>query len=325
MDSVKSTVAATQLDQGTRYLDAVLQAEEKEIRERSVVLVGVNEVTNAPPRERNNVECGTLLDIFDKINSDSVPHQIFRMGSQQEGRKSDKTVDVILSSASLSSPVVVYALENFTLATFTQKANAFGSTPTDSHLIGQIRNSKHSKAQSIGDAIQIRRDALVHTAAETAGKPLAVFELSSWEELEKLAPQVQQILTKSYTSIISSSAAFSTEPIEKRQKRVSVSSDVNFDEEDEPASEPKRPKGKSKSSKLFTIEKRQKRVSVSSDVNFDEEDEPASEPKRPKGKSKSSKLFTVSSGCFTYCFINFAVALQWKIINNVKFEIFQRT
>lgn len=87
MDSVKSTVAATQFDQGTHYLTAVQQAEEKEIRERSVVLVGVNEVTDVPPRNRNNVDCETVLDIFDTINSDSVPHQIFRMGSQQEGRK----------------------------------------------------------------------------------------------------------------------------------------------------------------------------------------------------------------------------------------------
>ncbi|KHN84438.1 hypothetical protein Tcan_08413 [Toxocara canis] len=87
MGSVKSTVAATQFDQGTHYLGAVQQAEEKEIRERSVVLVGVNEVTDVPPRERSNVDRGAVLDIFDTINSDSVPHQIFRMGSQQEGRK----------------------------------------------------------------------------------------------------------------------------------------------------------------------------------------------------------------------------------------------
>ncbi|KHN75627.1 hypothetical protein Tcan_10181 [Toxocara canis] len=87
MDSVEPTVAATPFDEGTHYLDAVQQAEEKEIRERSVVHVGVNEVTDVPPRERNNVDCGTVLDIFDTINSDSVPHQIFKMRSQREGRK----------------------------------------------------------------------------------------------------------------------------------------------------------------------------------------------------------------------------------------------
>ncbi|VDM42171.1 unnamed protein product [Toxocara canis] len=87
MDSVKSTVAATQFDQGTHYLTAVQQAEEKEIREKFVVLVGVNEVTDVLHRDRNNVDCETVLDIFDTFNSDSVPHQIFRMGSQQEGRK----------------------------------------------------------------------------------------------------------------------------------------------------------------------------------------------------------------------------------------------
>ncbi|KHN73973.1 hypothetical protein Tcan_10806 [Toxocara canis] len=38
MDSVKSTVAATQFDQGTHYLTAVQQAEEKEIRERKLTL-----------------------------------------------------------------------------------------------------------------------------------------------------------------------------------------------------------------------------------------------------------------------------------------------
>ncbi|KHN88113.1 hypothetical protein Tcan_13758 [Toxocara canis] len=96
-DSVKSTVAATQFDQGTHYLDAVQQAEKKEIRERSVVLVRVNEVTDVPPRERNNVDCGTALDIFGTINSDSVPHQIFRMGSQQEGRK--RPVKVIFGNS----------------------------------------------------------------------------------------------------------------------------------------------------------------------------------------------------------------------------------
>ncbi|KHN89101.1 hypothetical protein Tcan_04408 [Toxocara canis] len=35
MDSVKSTVAATHFDEGTHYLDAVQQAEEKKIRESS--------------------------------------------------------------------------------------------------------------------------------------------------------------------------------------------------------------------------------------------------------------------------------------------------
>ncbi|KHN84865.1 hypothetical protein Tcan_08322 [Toxocara canis] len=67
MDSVKSTVAPTQFDQGTHYLDSVQQLEEKEIRGRSVALVGVNQVTDVPPRERNNVDCGTVLDIFDTI------------------------------------------------------------------------------------------------------------------------------------------------------------------------------------------------------------------------------------------------------------------
>ncbi|KHN87736.1 hypothetical protein Tcan_12217 [Toxocara canis] len=36
MDNMKSTVTATQLDQGTHHLDAVQQTEEKEIRERLV-------------------------------------------------------------------------------------------------------------------------------------------------------------------------------------------------------------------------------------------------------------------------------------------------
>ncbi|KHN83544.1 hypothetical protein Tcan_10666 [Toxocara canis] len=96
-NSLKSTVAATQFDQCTHYLEAIQQAEEKEIRERSVVLVGMNEVNNISPRERNNVDCGTVLDISDAINSDSVPHQIFRMGSQQEGRK--RPVKVIFGNS----------------------------------------------------------------------------------------------------------------------------------------------------------------------------------------------------------------------------------
>ncbi|KHN86468.1 hypothetical protein Tcan_13178 [Toxocara canis] len=78
MDSVKSTVAATQFDQGTHYLTAVQQAEEKEIRERSVVLVGVNEVTDVPPGDRNNVDCETVLDSIyegDGIPSKQIPQQ----------------------------------------------------------------------------------------------------------------------------------------------------------------------------------------------------------------------------------------------------------
>uniref|UniRef100_A0A0M3J2L1 Capsid protein n=1 Tax=Anisakis simplex TaxID=6269 RepID=A0A0M3J2L1_ANISI len=79
---------------------------------------------------------------------------------------------------------------------------------------------------------------------------LAVFHLTSWQEVEQLEPQVAKDLKTPFTSIITSSEAFSTNLVERRKKRVSVSSDVNFDEEEEPANEPKRPKGKMKAAKF---------------------------------------------------------------------------
>lgn len=55
---VKTTPATARIDQGTQYLDAVQQAEEKELRERFVAILGVTEAAhvNPSPRERNNVD-----------------------------------------------------------------------------------------------------------------------------------------------------------------------------------------------------------------------------------------------------------------------------
>uniref|UniRef100_A0A915AXU6 V-type proton ATPase subunit S1/VOA1 transmembrane domain-containing protein n=1 Tax=Parascaris univalens TaxID=6257 RepID=A0A915AXU6_PARUN len=162
-----------------------------------------------------------------------------------------KSVEDIVASSSVSSPVVIYALTDFTLATFTHQANAFDSKPNDSPLISQIRQAEHHKAQSVDNILQISPDAVVHRIDDVVGKPLAVFQVQSWQELENLAPQVEQHLKEPFVSIISSGAAFSTKPVEKRQKRVSVSSDVNFGDEEQPPEEHRRPTGKSKPSKPF--------------------------------------------------------------------------
>ncbi|VDK60818.1 unnamed protein product [Anisakis simplex] len=157
------------------------------------------------------------------------------------------------------------------MATFSVKSNAYNSEPSKSALINDISTSNNRASLSMDEPIQvdlyaytfllqIPRGALVQTADEVADKPLAVFNLTSWQEVEQLEPQVAKDLKTPFTSIIASSEAFFTNLVcellfvERRKKRVSVSSDVNFDEEEEPANEPKRPKGKMKAAKFGATE-----------------------------------------------------------------------
>lgn len=81
MDCIKTTAATARIKQGTQHLDIVQQAGEKEPREGLLPSLESQklQMSPSPPRERSSVDRGTVLDIFDTINSDSVPQQILRM------------------------------------------------------------------------------------------------------------------------------------------------------------------------------------------------------------------------------------------------------
>lgn len=65
MESVKSTVAAIQIDQDNHCSDAAQEADEIRLRERLLTLIGFAEATSFPPAETNCTDFETMLDSFD--------------------------------------------------------------------------------------------------------------------------------------------------------------------------------------------------------------------------------------------------------------------